>query len=188
MKLNEILQIVLFFGLGIALTPVVGRYMARVFKGEKTFLHPLLSPLEKLIYKLSGINPREEMSWVGYLAAVAIMPTVGFASLMAILMTQKWLPFNTQGFDNLSWHLAFNTAWSFVCNADWQSYSGESTMTYLSQTLGLSVHQFLSGAAGLAVLVAVGRALARASVKTIGNFWVDLTRCTLYIVIPLSLV
>jgi K+-transporting ATPase ATPase A chain len=187
MKSNEILQIVLFFGLGIALTPIVGRFMARVFKGEKTFLHPILFPIEKLVYRLSGIDPNEEMSWVRYLWACVIMTTVGFASLMAILMTQKWLPFNPQGFDNLSWHLAFNTAWSFTCNADWQSYSGEAVMSYLSQTLGLSVHQFLSGAAGLAVLVAVGRALARASVKTIGNFWADLTRGTLYIVIPLSL-
>ncbi len=186
MKFIEILQIVLFFGLGIALTPVVGRFMARVFKGEKTFLHPLLFPVEKLVYRLSGVNPSEEMSWLRYLWAVVAMTCVGFASLMGILMTQKWLPFNTQALDNLSWHLAFNTAWSFTCNADWQSYSGEATMTYLSQTLGLSVHQFLSGAAGLAVLVAVGRALARATVKTIGNFWVDLTRCTLYIVIPLS--
>jgi potassium-transporting ATPase potassium-binding subunit len=186
MKSTELLQIILFFGLGIALTPVLGRYLARVFKGEKTFLHPLLFPVEKLVYRLSGVAPDEEMSWLKYLWAVVTMTCVGFASLMAILMTQKWLPLNTQGLDNLSWHLAFNTAWSFTCNADWQSYSGESTMTYLSQTLGLSVHQFLSGAAGLAVLVAVGRALARASVKTIGNFWVDLTRCTLYVVIPLS--
>jgi potassium-transporting ATPase potassium-binding subunit len=188
MKLNEILQIILFFGLGIALTPVVGRFMYRVFKGERTFLHPLLFPIEKLVYRLSGIDADEEMSWLKYLWAVVVMTCVGFASLMAILMTQKWLPFNTQDLDNLSWHLAFNTAWSFTCNADWQSYSGESTMSYLSQTLGLSVHQFLSGAAGLAVLVAVGRALARASVKTIGNFWVDLTRCTIYIVIPLSVI
>ena len=186
MNFNEILQIVLFFGLGIALTPVVGRFMARVFKGEKTFLQPLLLPVERLIYRLTGVDPKEEMSWVRYMWSVAIMTTVGFASLMGILMTQKWLPLNPQAFDNLSWHLAFNTAWSFTCNADWQSYSGESTMSYLSQTLGLSVHQFLSGAAGLAVLVAVGRALSRATVKTIGNFWVDLTRCTLYIVIPLS--
>jgi K+-transporting ATPase ATPase A chain len=186
MKFNEILQIILFFGLGIALTPVVGRFMARVFKGEKTFLHPLLFPIERLVYRLTGVDPNEEMSWLKYLWGVVIMTSVGFASLMAILMTQKWLPLNTQGLDNLSWHLAFNTAWSFTCNADWQSYTGETTMTYLSQTLGLSVHQFISGAAGLAILVAVGRALARASVKTIGNFWVDLTRCTLYIVIPLS--
>src|ERR1022692_61392 len=188
MKFTEIVQIVLFFGLGIALTPVLGRFMARVFKRERTILHPLLFPIEKLVYRLTGIDPKEEMSWARYLWAVVIMTSVGFASLMAILMTQKWLPLNTQGLDNLSWHLAFNTAWSFTCNADWQSYSGEATMTYLSQTLGLSVHQFLSGSAGLAILVAVGRALARASVRTIGNFWVDLTRCTLYIVIPLSVI
>jgi K+-transporting ATPase ATPase A chain len=186
MKFTDLLQIILFFGLGIALTPVLGRFLARVFKGEKTFLHPLLFPVEKLVYRLTGVDPNEEMSWLQYLWAVVAMTCVGFASLMVIMMTQKWLPLNTQGLDNLSWHLAFNTAWSFACNADWQSYSGEATMTYLTQTLGLSVHQFLSGAAGLAILVAVGRALARASVRTIGNFWVDLTRCTLYVVIPLS--
>ncbi len=186
MKSTDILQIVLFFGLGIALTPLLGRFMAKVFKGERTFLHPLLLPVEKLAYRVTGIDPAEEMSWLRYLWAVVVMTCVGFASLMVILMTQKWLPLNTQGLDNLSWHLAFNTAWSFTCNADWQSYAGETTMTYLSQTLGLSVHQFISGAAGLAILVAVGRALARSSVKTIGNFWVDLTRCTIYIVIPLS--
>ena len=186
MKFNDLIQIILFFGLGIALTPVLGRYLARVFKGEKTFLHPLLFPIEKFVYRLTGVDPAEEMSWLKYLWAVVAMTCAGFASLMVIMMTQKWLPLNTQGLDNLSWHLAFNTAWSFACNADWQSYSGEATMTYLTQTLGLSVHQFLSGASGLAVLVAVGRALARASVKSIGNFWVDLTRCTLYVVIPLS--
>ena len=187
MKTNELLQIILFFGVGIALTPVLGRYLARVFKGEKTFLHPVLFPIEKLVYRLSGVAPDEEMSWLRYMWSVVAITCVGFASLIVILMTQKWLPLNTQGLDNLSWHLAFNTSWSFTCNADWQSYSGEAVMTYLSQTLGLSVHQFISGAAGLAILVAVGRALARASVKSIGNFWVDLTRCTLYVVIPLSI-
>jgi K+-transporting ATPase ATPase A chain len=187
MKFTDLLQIILFFGVGIALTPVLGRFLARVFQGEKTFLHPLLFPIEKLVYRLTGVDPNEEMSWLKYMWSVVAMTCVGFASLMAILMTQKWLPLNTQGLDNLSWHLAFNTAWSFTCNADWQSYSGEAVMTYLSQTLGLSVHQFISGAAGLAVLVAVGRALARSSVKSIGNFWVDLTRCTLYVVIPLSI-
>ncbi|MGD1032745.1 MAG: potassium-transporting ATPase subunit KdpA [Opitutaceae bacterium] len=186
MKSIEIIQIVLFFGLGIALTPVVGRFMAKVFKGERTFLHPLLFPIEGLVYRLTGVDPNEEMSWLRYLWGVVAMACVGFATLMAMMMTQKWLPFNPNGLDNVSWHLAFNTAWSFTCNADWQSYSGESTMSNLTQTLGLSVHQFLSGAIGLAVLVAVGRALARATVRTIGNFWVDLTRCTLYIVIPLS--
>jgi K+-transporting ATPase ATPase A chain len=188
MNTSEIIQIVLFFGLGIALTPPVGRFMAKVFKGEKTFLHPVLFPVEKLIYKLTGIDSAAEMSWLHYLAAVSVFAVVGFVSLMTILMTQQWLPLNPMALPNLSWHLAFNTAWSFTCNADWQSYSGESTMSYLSQTLGLSVHQFLSGAAGIAVLAAVARALKRASVKSIGNFWTDLTRCTLYIVIPLSVV
>ncbi|MGD1084322.1 MAG: potassium-transporting ATPase subunit KdpA [Verrucomicrobiota bacterium] len=186
MKWNEIIQIVLFFGIGIALTPPVGRFMARVFKGERTFLHPFLQPVEKMVYRLSGVNPADEMSWLKYLGAVIAMTSVGMASLMVILMTQAWLPLNPEALPNCSWHLAFNTAWSFTCNADWQSYTGESTMSYLAQTIGLSVHQFISGAAGLAILVAVGRALARASCKTIGNFWVDLTRCVIYIVLPLS--
>jgi potassium-transporting ATPase potassium-binding subunit len=188
MNALEIIQIVLFFGIGIALTPPLGKFMAKVFKGERTFLHPVVQPIENLVYRLTGVDPTEEMSWVRYLWAVVIMTFVGFASLMAILMTQQWLPLNPQKITNNSWHLAFNTAWSFVCNADWQSYTGESAMSYFSQTIGLSVHQFLSGAAGLAVLVAVGRALKRHTTKTIGNFWVDLTRALLYIVIPLSAV
>jgi potassium-transporting ATPase potassium-binding subunit len=187
MKAHEIIQILLFFGLGIALTPVLGRYMARVFTGEKTLLHPLLSPLERLVYRLTGVKPEAEMSWLTYLGAVIALTVVGFASVMAILMTQQWLPLNPQGLPNLSWHLAFNTAWSFTCNADWQSYSGEAVMSNFSQTVGLSVHQFLSGAAGIAVLVAVGRALKRASIGSIGNFWTDLTRGLVYIVIPLSI-
>ena len=190
MHINEIIQVILFFGIGIALTPIIGKFMAKVFTGEKTFLHPVFQPVEKLVYKLTGINPTEEMTWLKYLWAVCIMTTVGCASLFAIMFWQDKLPFqawlNPQGFPGLSWHLAFNTAWSFTCNADWQSYSGEATMSYFTQTLGLSVHQFISGASGLAVLVACGRALKRASVKSIGNFWVDLTRCVLYIVIPFS--
>jgi K+-transporting ATPase ATPase A chain len=188
MKLLEILQIVLFFGLGIALTPPVGRFMARIFKGEKTFLQPIFLPIENGIYRLTGINPAEEMTWLRYFWAVLLFATVGFASLMAIFMTQKWLPLNPQKLDNCSWHLAFMQAWSFTCNADWQSYAGETTMSYFSQVFGIMVHQFLSGASGLAVLVAVARALKRATVKSIGNFWVDLTRGLLYFVIPLSII
>ena len=187
MKSTEIIQIVLFFGLGIALTPVVGRFMARVFNGEKTFLHRFLYPVEKLIYRLSGVDPAEEMTWLTYFWAVLIFTTVGFASLMGILMTQAWLPLNPQKLPNCSWDLAFMQAWSFTCNADWQSYSGESTMSNFSQVIGLMVHQFLSGAAGLAVLVAVGRALKRATIQTVGNFWVDMTRGLTYFVIPLSI-
>ena len=184
----EIVQIVLFFGLGIVLTPPVGRFMAKVFKGEKTFLHPILQPVEKLIYKLTGVDPAEEMTWLKYFWAVLLFATVGFAADMAIFMNQKWLPFNPQQLDNCSWHLAFMQAWSFTCNADWQSYAGETTMSYFSQIFAIMVHQFLSGASGLAVLVAVGRALTRASVKTVGNFWTDMTRGMLYFVMPLCAV
>jgi K+-transporting ATPase ATPase A chain len=183
----EIIQIVLFFGLGIALTPPIGRFMAKVYKGEKTFLHPLLSPVENIIYRVTGINPKEEMTWLKYFWAVLLFATVGFAADMAIFMTQKWLPLNPQHFDNCPWHLAFMQAWSFTCNADWQSYAGETTMSYFSQIFAIMVHQFLSGASGLAVLVAVGRALKRASVHTVGNFWADMTRGMLYFVIPLSI-
>jgi K+-transporting ATPase ATPase A chain len=186
MTWNEILQIVLFFGLGIALTPIVGRYMARVFQGEKTLLQPVLLPIERFVYRMTGVNPDEEMTWLRYLWAVVLSTVIGALSLYLILTTQQWLPLNPQGLPNVPWHLAFNTAWSFTCNADWQSYSGEAVMSNFSQTIGLSVHQFISGASGIAVLVAVGRALKRASLKSIGNFWTDLTRCMLYIVIPLS--
>ena len=186
MRTIEIIQIVLFFGVGIALTPPLGKFMARVFKGERTWLHPVFQPVEKWIYRLCGVDSSTEMSWGKYLAAVLIFSTVGFAVLMAIFMTQYWLPLNPQKLANCSWHLALMQGWSFACNADWQSYSGESTMSYFSQVIGIMVHQFLSGAVGLAVLVAVGRALARHTMRTIGNFWVDLTRCVIYIVLPLS--
>jgi K+-transporting ATPase ATPase A chain len=126
------------------------------------------------------------MTWMKYFCAVLMFATVGFVADMAIFMTQKWLPLNPQGLDNCSWHLAFMQAWSFTCNADWQSYAGETTMSYFSQIFAIMVHQFLSGAAGLAVLVAVGRALKRASIKTIGNFWTDMTRGMLYFILPLS--
>ncbi|HWC59863.1 MAG TPA: potassium-transporting ATPase subunit KdpA [Verrucomicrobiae bacterium] len=184
----EIVQIILFFGLGIALTPIVGKFMYKVYSGQKTFLHPIFGPIERLIYRLTGCDPEHEMTWLQYFWAVLLFATVGFVADMAIFMTQKWLPLNPQHLDNCSWHLAFMQAWSFTCNADWQSYAGETTMSYFSQIFAIMVHQFLSGASGLAVLVAVGRALKRASTKTVGNFWTDLTRGLLYFVIPLSFV
>ena len=185
MKLIEIIQIVLFFGLGIALTPPLGRFMYKIYTGQKTWLS-FLSPIERLIYKLTGVDPNEEMSWLKYFFAVLIFGVIGFASDMIIFMNQGWLPLNPQGLPGCSWHLAFMQAWSFICNADWQSYAGETTLSNFTQIFGLMVHQFLSGAAGLAVLVAVGRALKRASVKTVGNFWADVTRGLLYFVVPLS--
>ena len=186
----EIVQIILFFGLGIALTPVVGKFMYKVYTGQKTFLHFIFHPIEKLIYRLTGCDPEQEMTWLQYFWAVLLFATVGFVADMVIFMNQKWLPFNPQGLDNCSWHLAFMQAWSFTCNADWQSYAGgnHGSELFLADFCDRMVHQFLSGASGLAVLVAVGRSLKRASVKTVGNFWTDMTRGLLYFVIPLSFV
>src|ERR1700722_20189931 len=184
----EIVQIILFFGLGIALTPIIGKFMYKVYSGQKTFLHPIFGPIEKLIYRLTGCNPEQEMTWLQYFWAVLLFATVGFVADMAIFMTQKWLPLNPQGLDNCSWHLAFMQAWSFTCNADWQSYAGETTMSNFSQIFAIMVHQCLSGASGLAVLVAVARALKRASVKTVGNFWADITRGMVYFIVPISVI
>ena len=187
MNMLEIIQIVLFFGLGIALTPPLGRFMFKVFTGERTFLHPFLYPVEKIVYRITGTLPEEEMSWFQYLMAVVVLTSVGFVMLLIMFMTQQWLPLNPAKLPNLTWDLSFMQAWSFVCNADWQSYNGESTMSYLSQMVGIMVHQFLSGAIGMAVMVSIGRALKRHSAKTIGNFWADLTRGLLYIVLPLCI-
>ncbi len=188
MNTNAIIETTLFFGLGIALTPPLGNYMARVFKGEKTILQPVALPFEKLVYKLTGVNAAEEMTWLRYLAAVVVFGVIGVLTLMLVFMTQQWEPLwmNPQKLPNVSWNMALNEAWSFVCNADWQDYSGESTYSYFSQVCGVMVHQFISGSTGLAILVACGRALKRASTKSIGNFWVDVTRCMLYITLPLS--
>jgi K+-transporting ATPase ATPase A chain len=186
MKMNEVFQVALFFGLLIGLTPLLGRFMARVFQGQRTFLHPLLRPVEGWIYWAGGVEEQAEMSWKGYFLAVLVFNVVGMLSLMGLEMTQKWLPLNPQHFDNVPWALALNTAISFITNTNWQAYSGENTMSYLTQMAGLAVHNFLSAATGIAVLLAVTRGLKRASAKTLGNFWVDLTRSTLYVLLPLS--
>jgi K+-transporting ATPase ATPase A chain len=188
MKTNEVIQVALFFGLLIALTPLLGRFMARVFQGQRTFLHPLLRPVENLVYWAGGVEENAEMSWKGYFLAVLVFNVVGLLSLMGLQMTQKWLPLNPQHFDNVPWALALNTAISFITNTNWQAYSGENTMSYLTQMAGLAVHNFLSAATGIAVLLAVTRGLKRASAKTLGNFWVDLTRSTLYVLLPLAVV
>ena len=188
MNVNELIQAGLFFGLLIALTPLLGGYMARVFQGERTWLSPLLAPVEKLVYRIGGTNPDEEMSWQRFFWAVLIFNVLGILSLMALQMTQAHLPLNPQSFPNVPWALALNTAISFITNTNWQAYSGESTMSYFTQMTGLAVHNFLSAASGIAVLLAVTRGLSRASVKSLGNFWVDVTRCTLYVLLPLSFI
>src|SRR5208283_5282038 len=188
MKANEVIQLFLYFGLLIGLTPPIGGFMARVFAGQRTSLSGILGPVEKWIYRLSGVKADEEMSWKRYFAAVLIFNVVGIITLMALQMTQGWLPLNPQKFPNVPWALALNTAISFITNTNWQAYSGENTMSYFTQMAGLAVHNFLSAASGTAVLLAVARGLRRASVKTLGNFWVDVTRCTLYVLLPLSVI
>ena len=186
MNVNDWVQIALYFGLLIGLTPLLGGYMARVFQGERTLLSPLLAPVEKLVYRIGGTAPDEEMTWRHYFFAVLIFNVLGILSLMALQMTQAHLPLNPQQFPNVPWALALNTAVSFITNTNWQAYAGESTMSYFTQLTGLAVHNFLSAASGIGVLLAVIRGLQRASAKSLGSFWVDITRCTLYILLPLS--
>jgi potassium-transporting ATPase potassium-binding subunit len=188
MSLNGWLQIILLFALVLAVVKPLGAYMARVFTGERTFLSPVLAPVEKGFYALSGIDPAKEQNWLTYTIAMLVFSAAGFASLYAIFRLQVWLPLNPQGFPNLTPDLAFNTSVSFVTNTNWQSYAGEQTMSNFSQMAGLTVHNFVSAATGIALAIAVTRAFIRSGVTTIGNFWVDLTRCTLYILLPIAII
>jgi K+-transporting ATPase ATPase A chain len=182
------LQAALVFALVCLLVKPVGAYMARVFEGERVFLTPVIGPVERLIYRLCRINPAREMGWKGYAFAVIAFSLVSFAYLYALLRLQAFLPLNPQGFGNLAPDLAWNTAISFMTNTNWQFYSGESTMSYLSQMAGLAWHNFVSAGMGIAIAIALMRALARRQMSTIGNFWVDLTRCTLYVLLPIAFV
>ena len=184
MKQSVFFQLLVFFGLLIGLTPVLGGFMARVFQGRIRFL----APMERWIYRLGGVRADEEMSWRRYFFAVLLFNVVGLLSLMVIQMTQNWLPLNPQHFPNVPWALALNTAISFITNTNWQTYSGENTMSYFTQMAGLAVHNFLSAATGIAVLLALARGLKRAAATTLGSFWVDLTRTTLYVLLPLSVI
>src|SRR5580698_49373 len=181
------LQAVVFFLIVLALTKPIGLYMARVFQGERTWLSPVLRPIETLIYRLGGVREDEEMTWYAYALSMLAFSVIGLAYLYLLLRTQKWLPLNPQHFDNMAPDLAFNTAISFVTNTNWQFYSGENAMSYLSQMAGLAWHNFVSAAVGIAIAVAVVRGLVRTNVKTLGSFWVDLTRCSLYVLLPISI-
>ena len=187
MTLSGWLQIALILGLVALTTRPLGLYMARVFSGERTFLSPVLEPVERGFYRLAGVSPSREQGWLPYTLAMLVFSAAGFASLYGILRLQAYLPLNPQGFDNVPPDLAFNTAISFLTNTNWQAYSGETTMSHFSQMAGLAVHNFLSAATGIALAVAVTRAFARASAVTLGNFWVDMTRATLYVLLPISL-
>jgi K+-transporting ATPase ATPase A chain len=182
------LQIGLVLGLVAAAIKPLGFYMAQVFDGERTFLSPILGPMERGFYRLAGVNAQSEQTWLGYTTGVLLFSFFGALLLYAILRLQAALPFNPQGFAGLAPDLAFNTAVSFVTNTNWQSYGGETTMSHLSQMLGLTVQNFVSAASGIAIAVAVSRAFARSGVDRIGNFWVDLTRATLYVLLPMAVV
>jgi K+-transporting ATPase ATPase A chain len=162
--------------------------MARVFAGERTWLTPILAPLERLIYRTCGVRPDEEMTWYAYALSMLAFSLVGLLYLYVLLRTQKWLPFNPQHIGNMAPDLAWNTAVSFTTNTNWQFYSGETAMSYLAQMAGLAWHNFVSAAVGIAIAIAVVRGLVRTTVKTLGNFWVDLTRCSLYVLLPVSIV
>ncbi len=185
---REWLQVLVYIGLLLLLVNPLGAYMARVYQGERTFLDSLLKPLEQWIYRLSAIDPQAEMDWKAYAAAMLVFNLAGLLALYALLRLQHFLPLNPQGVGALPADTAFNAAASFASNTDWQSYSGEAMLSYLSQMLGMGVQNFLSAASGMAVLVALVRGLARQSQSKIGNFWVDLVRGTLYILLPLSFI
>ena len=185
-----ILQILLFFALILVCVKPLGAYMANVFEGQRTFLHPVLRWLEVLTYKVAGVREDVEQRWTQYTASLLSFSIFGFLLVYLLQRAQAYLPFNPQHFGtpNVTPDLAFNTAVSFLTNTNWQAYSGESTLSYFVQMAALTVQNFVSAAAGLAIAIAVVRGFARHEMRTIGNFWVDLTRATVYVLLPISIV
>ena len=182
------IQILLFCAIIVALAKPLGWYMTRVFNGERTFLSPLLRPIEVAIYWIGGVDEKREQHWVTYTVAMLFFHVGGFFILYALMRLQATLPFNPAEQTAVAEDLSFNTAISFITNTNWQNYGGESTMSYLVQMLGLTHQNFLSAATGIALAVALIRGFSRASVRTVGNFWVDVTRTTLYVLLPICIV
>ena len=188
MTFNGWLQIALFCVVIALIVKPFGGYMTRVFTGERTFLSPVLRPLERAFYELSGVDEKSDQNWLTYAVSMLLFSLVGFASIYALMRFQAMLPFNPAGQPSVEEGLAFNTAMSFNTNTNWQSYVPETTMSYLVQMAGLTVHNFVSAATGIALAIALIRGFTRRSAKGIGNFWVDLTRCTLYVLLPICIV
>jgi len=188
MTANGWFQIGFFLLVVFLITKPLGVFMTRVFSGEKTFLDPVLRPIEKLVYRLSGVDQKREMRWTEYAVAMLLFSGVSMGLLYLIERTQKWLPLNPQKFPNVEPGLAFGTAASFTTNTNWQVYSGESTMSYLTQMAGLAYHNFVSAAVGMVLAIVVIRGIARKETDKLGNFWVDTTRCLLWILLPVCLV
>ncbi|NVN95470.1 MAG: potassium-transporting ATPase subunit KdpA [Bacteroidetes bacterium] len=183
----DVFQILLFIALIIGLTPILGNYMNKVFAGNKHFMLPVLGWLEKLCYKFIKVNPDEETNWKKYAIGLLMFNLIGFVFLFLIQIFQAYLPMNPAHLTNISWHSAFNTAVSFMTNTNWQGYAGETTMSYFVQMIGLTVQNFVSAATGIAVILAVIRGISRKSTDKIGNFWTDLCRSTIYVLLPLSI-
>ncbi len=188
MTANGWFQILLVLGVTLAVTKPLGIFMTRVFNREKTFLDPVLRPIEKLVYRLTGVDEQQEMRWTEYTVAMLLFSGVSMALLYLIQRTQQWLPLNPQKMVNVAPALAFNTAASFTTNTNWQNYSGESTMSYFTQMAGLAYHNFTSAATGIVLALVIIRGLARKETDKLGNFWVDMTRCLLWVLLPLCLV
>ena len=188
MTANDWLQIAFYFLVLVLLTRPLGGWLYRVFHGERTLLSPLLAPIERSFYRLAGIDAKEDQGWLAYTGALLAFNAAGFALLYLLLRTQHLLPLNPQDLPAVSPHLAFNTAVSFVTNTNWQSYGGETTLSYFSQMVGLTTQNFVSAATGIAVALALTRGIARRNSKGIGNFWVDLVRAVLYVLLPLAVV
>ncbi|MGB3552618.1 MAG: potassium-transporting ATPase subunit KdpA [Candidatus Binatus sp.] len=188
MNSNAIIQIALFSLIIIAISVPLGLYMAKVFAGERTFLDPAFVPVERLIYRLCGVDPATEQTWVEYATSLLLFSLVGMVVLYALQRLQGLLPLNPQGLGAISTDSSFNTAASFITNTNWQSYTPETTMSYLTQMAGLAFHNFVSAAAGLALAIAVIRGFVRREGKTLGNFWYDLTRATLWVLVPICVV
>jgi K+-transporting ATPase ATPase A chain len=182
------LQIALFCGLLVAITPLVGGYMARVFTGEPVFLSPVLAPLERLAYRVLRVDPARGQDWKAYARSLVVFSALFWFLLYLILRTQTLHPWNSQGIHSGTWDLSFNTTSSFVTNTNWQYYVGETTLTYFSQMVGLAVQNFVSGAVGIAVAIALIRGIAARSGRSLGNFWQDLTRALLYVLLPLAFI
>ena len=188
MTTQDFIQIILFFALLIGLTPLLGNFMFKVFTGSKHIMSPVFGWLEKLTYRSSGIDPDEETNWKSYTFSLLMFNFIGFLFVFLIQLFQAQLPLNPANLPNVSWHSAFNTSVSFMTNTNWQGYSGETTLSYFVQMIGLTVQNFVSAATGIAVLLALIRGLARKTTDKLGNFWTDLTRSTLYVLLPLSII
>ena len=188
MTVNGWIQILVFCGIIIALVKPLGGYMTRVFNGERTILSIIFGPIERGLYKLAGTSDREEQHWTAYAGAMLLFNLAGFLLLFAMQRLQGSLPYNPAGMGALPAELAFNTAASFISNTNWQNYAGESTMSYFVQMAGLNVQNFASSATGIAIAIALIRAFSRKSAKTLGNFWVDLVRATLYVLLPICVI